>query len=347
MKTHQPCPLALGQSYIHSSGEVYPCAFLQGRYSLGNIKRQSLEEIWSGSKATEFRNLHLKGENPMCSSKQKEYNCHSLHGDNWPFFKKQPADLPLRLDIMMDSFCNLKCVMCTNRSEQNMGFEDENFWLELEKKILPQVHEIELVGGEPFILKNTFRLMDLVAKVNPQIRWLITTNGHFEFNEIIRNRLDRLHIHSLAVSIDSLVPQVFAAIRVGGSLDRLLRTLDRIIEYRQTRSVGKQFHLNCNYLIQKNNAFEIEQFINFCKDKNIRLYPNFVREPVEFSIYSLPENKLLQILDEYIDVAGRTKNLHLRNLVFKIAKKISADNLISRVDRLATLKDIIPQVSHV
>lgn len=332
-KKHEQCPIATSQLYLHSSGKVYPCGFIQGREDIGNIKESSMRDIWHGERATSFRTSHQQGQSSICTEMQGKYNCHLLHNHINP--ERNDSKIR-RLDIMIDSFCNLICIMCTNRSEENRGFTSERFWKELEETILPDVEEIELVGGEPFVVKDTYRLIDLVMKVKPSIRWCFVTNGHFDFDRLLKNKLENLNIYSAAVSIDSFDPERFKKIRVNGDLNKALDTLDKIKKIRDS----KNFHLTCNFLIQRDNYDEILTAINFCKEKGIHFYPMLLREPIDFSILKFEDNKLASIVKDFLNIYKETRDLKIYNIALKIIKSKGASFMLEVADYLPNSKEI-------
>ena len=101
-KLHEQCHLAKSQLYLHSSGKVYPCGFLQGKRSIGSVKEKGIRGTWYSEDAKQFRDEHLQGVCADCSEMQEKYNCHLLH----PNIIAEEEKLR-RLDIMIDSFCNL------------------------------------------------------------------------------------------------------------------------------------------------------------------------------------------------------------------------------------------------
>jgi molybdenum cofactor biosynthesis enzyme MoaA len=248
--------------------------------------------------------------------------------------RKSPPKEPKlkRLDIMIDSFCNLKCIMCTNRSEVNGGFLNEFFWKELEENILPQLDEIEIIGGEPLIAKDTYRLMDLVLKVKPSIRWVITTNAHVEFGKNLTSRIEKLNIHSFAISIDSLNEENFRKIRDRGELSKCFDFINKLEQFKKEKNLN--FYVVCNFLIQRDNYWELKDFMKFQKEQGIKVYPILLREPIAFSILTLKYDKLLELFDSYIDLAKIEKNIYIKNLVSKIAPSIKKIDIASRLDRI-------------
>jgi radical SAM protein with 4Fe4S-binding SPASM domain len=330
------CPLAIHQLYIHSSGEVYPCGFLQGEHSLGNITRSSLAEIWEGKPAKDFRGAHLNKNNLLCQSRQPSYNCHLLHENIWDEKKENSTPRLKRLDIMIDSFCNLKCIMCTNRTEVNGGFLNEHFWKEMEFSILPDLEEIEVVGGEPLILKDTYRLFELGQKINPNLRWSITTNGHLEFESKVKHSFKKLNFRSIAVSIDSLNDENFKKIRVNGDLKKTQSFLKKLIVFKQEEKLD--FHVVCNFLIQKDNWYELQDLLDYAQKLGIKLYPILLREPESFSIFTLSDEEVLEVLDLYTEIYKKYKNLYVFNLVMKISKKIKKEELLKRISIFDKMK---------
>ncbi|MAX66653.1 MAG: SPASM domain-containing protein [Bacteriovoracaceae bacterium] len=336
MKQLGICPLPFNQLYLHSSGEVYPCGFLQGRHSLGNINKMSFSQIWNSYTATEFRDSHKLKNNKHCGKCQKLYNCHLLHDNMWQRSGENDQYKLKRLDIMIDSFCNLKCIMCTNRSEVNDSFSDENFWVDFEHNLLPELEEIELVGGEPLIIKETYRLFDLVLKVNPKVRIVLTTNGHLELSDKIKSYITKLNFYAISVSIDSLSPKKFEKIRVNGKLEKSLKFLFQLKELKETSQL--KFYLNCNFLIQKQNWEELQDFLEFELKHGIKVYPILLREPTKFSILDFNPTELLNVFDEYINLSKNNSNLYLKNILSKISKSIPKRHLLSRI---ALLEEIV------
>lgn len=283
-----------------------------------------------------FRSLHKEGKVLFCSQNQEKYNCHVLHHDMNSFDHEQ-EELK-RLDFMIDSFCNLKCKMCTNILEEANSFTGENFWTEMEEKILPELDQIEVIGGEPFVLKDTFKLISVGAKANPDLKWWFTTNGHFEFNKSFTTHMDKIKIHSMAISIDSLKDETFASIRDGGTLTRVLKSLDDFVAYRDTRN---DFHLVVNFLIQKENAYELPELISFVREKNVKHYPILLREPISFSILDQPESELIKILDHYISANETLKDHKLMNIILKISKHISKVSKMERIEKINNLSQLL------
>lgn len=336
MKNHKQCPLPFTQLYLHSTGDVFPCSFAQN-YPLGNVKEQTLEEIWHGPKLAEFRKAHLALDNDQCRRSQKDHACH-LHHERLREMAKynvKVSEPPIRLDFMVDSFCNLKCVMCTNVLEDNGGYEHEEFWQHCREKIFPYVKEIEIIGGEPLILDNTFKLIDLVSECNPNCLWRVTTNAHYQFNEKFKKAADKMHFESFAVSVDSLKPEVFSSIRKGARLDLVLKTLDDWNEYSKTRAKDRPMKVVVNFVVQKENAFELPNFIDFCLKKDLVPYAILLRDPVPFTIFDLPEEELGAIFDFYLEAQEKAPHATLALICHKIFKELPQNLKLKNIEKMS------------
>ena len=334
MKSHKRCPLPFTQLYLHSTGDVYPCSFAQN-YPLGNVRDQTLEEIWQGERLKEFRKSHLELKNEQCVRSQKDHACH-LHHDRLKSeacYQEVIKTPPIRLDFMVDSFCNLKCVMCTNVLEDNGGYDDESFWEHCREKIFPYVKEIEIIGGEPLILDNTFKLIDLVSECNPECMWRVTTNAHYQFNERFKKAADKMNFESFAVSVDSLKPDIFEKIRKGARLNLVLKTLDDWQAYSKTRSEQRPMKVVVNFVVQKENAFELPSFIDYCLKKELVPYAILLRDPEDFSIFDLPNKQLEDIFTFYLDSHNDRAHPVLGLLCHKIFKSLPKDLQLKHVEK--------------
>jgi radical SAM protein with 4Fe4S-binding SPASM domain len=67
-----PCyQLWRGPMYIHYDGTTFPCCYTYPEESVGNIKRNTLEQIWNSEKIVHMREAHVRGdlrEYPACQN---------------------------------------------------------------------------------------------------------------------------------------------------------------------------------------------------------------------------------------------------------------------------------------
>jgi radical SAM protein with 4Fe4S-binding SPASM domain len=317
------CPAAFNQLYLHSSGKVYPCSFLQNdhRYVLGDIANQTLEEIWKSDKIENFRKEHLlHNSNSRCSSNQKKFLCDKLNTRS--FFDNNDYKLK-RIDIMLDSFCNLVCIMCTNIYDETGGFQKKFFW-ENNDFILSSLQEIELVGGEPVISSYFYKLIDKVQKNNNTIEWKITTNANYPITPRLTDYLNKIKFTTFAVSLDSLSKEIFEKIRQKSNHSLVMNNIDILIPLINNLSI--------NMVVQQLNYLELTQMYLWAANKGLRFYPILLTAPEDHSLLSLPTADLEKITTNLIAENEVIKSIEIFFIIRKIIKNSELKNNIDIIN---------------
>lgn len=340
---NRPCPAPFHQLFIQSSGKVYPCAFLQNHTEVGDVKTQSVQEVWRGDALKSFREDNIKGNCPQCAANQKTFNCtNSLKGfhlTNESTLLEQMKKEPIlrRLDFMIDSACNLKCIMCTNVLEESYGFEEEDFWHHLKEEVLPHLHEIELIGGEPLLIKNTYKVIDLVCEVNPECQWMITTNGSYTLSQKMKDALVKINLRTFGYSIDSLKDDVFEKIRKGGNLKQVLKTLDDLLDFNKRLPPKSELPLELNFVVQQDNAYEVPSFLAFARSKGIKPYLIFLNYPLDYSLLKLTVEKQKEILTFYLEDFEKSQDPELFKIAMDMLKKLPKHSQVDILSRAGQL----------
>lgn len=266
------CPIPFLQLQMNPFGNVSACCF-SGEYNVGNVNDSSIEEIWNGEKIRAWRREFIEGKPKICSSALQSFRCHENYRHLIPKVALSEFQdvLPRRLDLRLNGQCNLECVMCDVWRDPNGVYEQSDFWKIGPERIFPYLLEIDMLGGEPFIQRDTYRLIDAVSIVNPDCTWGFITNAQYNFNDRLRSTLDKIKLRHIHVSLDAIRPETYASIRKNGNFAMALRTLDAYIDYRRIRAVrdGKEFVIFSSFCVQRGNWRELPQFLNFCKEKRI------------------------------------------------------------------------------
>ena len=321
---HQICDLPWGQLYVSSAGQVFPCNFLQNQVSLGDIATRSLIEIWRGPEMAAFREAHRAGRQGDCSDRQKRYFCYLLHRDLGTSQQAMNVSAipkyPKRLDVMVDSACNLKCVMCTNIFEPSGGLKNEHFWT-ANDELWQNLEELEVVGGEPLLSRHFYRLANIVSSSNPGCRWRMTTNAAYPIRQELKEILLRLRIQTFAMSIDSLDPKTFETIRVHSNFKKIVANVDQFCELLGKRP---ETTLAISFLIQKLNAFELPDLFPWAAARGARLNFTLLRAPSEFSIFEWPEEERERLVRHYSKANESLYSLRLSHLIKRIFDSLSS-----------------------
>src|SRR5437016_1439173 len=70
----QLCAFPFVQLSTHPTGRIVPCCW--NDYNLGNIREQSIEEIWNSEKMQHLRSEFLTGDIKICAEHIKNRQCH-------------------------------------------------------------------------------------------------------------------------------------------------------------------------------------------------------------------------------------------------------------------------------
>lgn len=303
----QFCMVPFSNLILNPNGDIGVCRQKGTEHIVGNILKESLEDIWNNEYLQKWRTEFITGNIEICKREVATDACH-LSADNYVFFPEidlntYQKNMPIKLTANFNGKCNLKCTMCDVWMMENGLYDNIGFWERCETEFFPYIKEIELLSGEPFIQKDTYRLIDMIAKVNPQVLWSITTNAFWKWNPAIEKALDKIEIKNIILSIDSLNEERYAQIRRGGNLKQVLETLEylRLYEKRRLEAGRTGLGLTLHFLVMKNNWRELPLVADFIEDKGMRLTVNNCCEPEELSLWDYSAEEELQIGLELVD----------------------------------------------
>ena len=319
------CPVPFSTMLFEANGKVCMCRRKGTDFTIGDMRTQTYEEIWNGETLRSIRREFLTGNVKTCAVEVERDLCH-LGADTaelLPFieFNEVQSRSPVRITPNFNGYCNLECVMCHIWQFPNGFYDQIDFWPKLEAEIIPHLKEIDTFSGEPFLQKDTFRLIDLVTKINPEVIWSFTTNGNWLLNDHIRSYLDKIPVKTFSLSIDSFDSENYKTIRRKGSLEKVLENFSRLKKYEEERlSKGlSSLGLSVHVVIQKGNWQEVPQIVEFRKKNGIRLNLNCLLEPVELSLTQLSweeRKKIVYFYLESLDVEGlRSATTLIRTLL--------------------------------
>lgn len=254
------CSLPFDTLQIDHDGDVQLCdCQYHMPYTIGNIYKNTLTEIWNSESGKKVRQSVLDEEFTYCS-----WNCSHL-----PLLPLRPQfispvpEFPVKIKIDLDRSCNLKCASCrettimekngTRIQKQIEIFDEIKQWAVSNPtkilKILP------MASGEIFASHSGLHFLNSLTNLEVKnIKLHITTNGTLLFRN--RDMLIKLNelISQIDISIDAATPETYALVR-GGDWSELMQGIEFVKNHMQTP-------LSLNFCIQQQNWKEIEQFAN-------------------------------------------------------------------------------------
>jgi molybdenum cofactor biosynthesis enzyme MoaA len=212
----------------------------------------------------------------------------------------QHPQWPQQLELALSNSCNLQCVMCNGELSSAIRIHrerrspmpqvyDDDFFEELED-FLPHLRSIVFLGGEPFLAKESMRVMDRLVDLGLSPSCSITTNGT-QWSERVERMVSSVEAH-VAVSFDGVTQATFEAIRQGADFDTVVRNIDRFREA-TSRSGGGVSLSSC---LMRNNWHELGDLLLWADDMDLSVYVNSVEHPPDLSLVHAPSEELRRIL---------------------------------------------------
>lgn len=360
--------------YVSPNGDTFPCCV--NKEKMGKISGNLLSD-WNSNNYRKLRKEMLSGQAPYscetCVSEEAAQGAslrkrldHSFGKKELEFVKKTDEEgtvpnLNIKyLDFRWSNLCNFKCRFCSH-SLSSSWFEDEAAlegrlglpkvlkpnisWRTIEEDILPNVEEVELLGGEPLIMEETYRILETLLKMKRKdVRISMVTNvSRFALNEKkILPLLTAFESVSMSLSVDGIGPR-FEYMRKGGRWDEVFKNLKEIERTVKKSSKTKNiFRAKIFFSVYFLNAFHCVEAISYLKKSlDLPLKVNLSTSPEYSRIDRLPREfkKSLRVhyeKSDLLEVKEIARFMNAESVEESVAAKLLKENFIfnKNLDRL-------------
>lgn len=330
---------------LEPDGKVGVCREKGSKFIIGDLSQKSLEEIWNGEFIRKWRREFIEGKPSICSKEISHKKCNLCPQANTFLdllnLSESQQSLPQKLTANFSGKCNLRCQMCDIWKLGAGYYDNNNLWTKLMEEMVPNLKEIDLLSGEPFIQKETYRLINEVSEINPECLWTFTTNAHFRLNATIKRALDKIKIKNLLISIDSFDTDLYAKIRPPGKLEMVLNCVEEFRKYENERmSSGRtSLNLKINYVVQKDNWQGVDALFNFCKERDLEPFLIFLSEPRKYSLLDCTREEVNEILAFYIEKLSFEELLKLQRVIRPLLGKVDPLDRIHFLEKINQMKE--------
>lgn len=290
--------------YFRIDGSVTPCsANFENVY--GKYPDNTVKEILEGEKRQNLLNLFSKGIVPSGCVK-----CFEMLNDNNFYaapFHNYSRDLkgrflPVTAEFELSNHCNLKCIMCNSKySDQHFDSNvlkiDEVYDTNFVNQLTPYLANFKrssFKGGEPFLINLYYLIWEQMISSNSRNVISVTSNGTV-LNARVKKILSRGRF-DINISLDSLNKQNFENIRKNAVFESFISNLDYFILY----SKENKTQFNTCVCVMRDNYKDIIEIFNYANTKGFNVYLNFVEDPIDLSLKSLPNEDLKEILQYFV-----------------------------------------------
>ncbi len=296
MKNKFSCSEPQNNMYISREGWVKICCH-NNYFEIGNLKINTLLEIWNSDKRKKFAQLLYKNSNEQscanCTLKQPDRK-------NYPLFNKsfKASDYPKSIEFELSNKCNLECIMCSpllsNQIAKRYNEYQEsllNYQIDLEQldPFLPYLKEAKFYGGEPFIIEQYFDIWKYIISKNPNCKFYIQTNGTI-LNEKIKTILNKGNFN-IGVSVESVNQETYNKVRVNSDLQKVLSNINYFHQY----SKQKNNFFGIAVCPIRDNWSEIPHLVEYFNNLEIPVNFHTVVQPFNVSLWNLEKEKLYEI----------------------------------------------------
>lgn len=279
---------------ITSMGDVIVCCFDWLPLIIGNIRENTLQEIWNGEKANALRSTILDGSYKYCNNQTCLY---LLSGAGELLTKEQfklpESNLPEVILLSVDKSCNLYCPSCRTKKIVQLEDDRKEIATSIIKNTLDQLFKEPhnnriLLGfdgqGEVFnsaIYRNIFETSPIFSNLDlwPNLRFRILTNGVM-MTEKIQNRYADMfrRISAMSISIDAGNKKSYDKVRLGGDWDLLWKNINYLYNTQKQRDIN-DFDWAWQVVLQEDNFESIPDLIDLAYNYPDRL-PFIVISPI-------------------------------------------------------------------
>jgi pyruvate-formate lyase-activating enzyme len=306
-------------------GDVYMCCPKWLDLPIGNLLRQSVEEIWNGETAQEIRASILDGSFRYCDKSR----CPSFQAVVYPVqYVEDVTDEELKaviadgltvlpygprdINCSYDLSCNLSCPSCRTQLfiESTNREKIEAIRERLDSEALQNVEWLCITGsGDPFgspFFRRWLRNME--RERMPRLKGIhLHTNGLLWTPEMWNSIPAEIRemIVSTHISIDAATPETYALNRRGGSFDTLLENLEYVTSLRAN---GPLQTLCISMVVQANNFEEMPEFLDL--GRRIQTDKVYYSKLINWGTFSEGE-----FLDRAVHLPGHPRHAEFLDLI--------------------------------
>lgn len=193
------CKMGLESIWVNgANGSIKVCGWTD--YYLGNLTECSIEELWHGEKAEEFRRSMLDGSYRYCLKDSCPY-CANGTRDSLMVEYNVP-DYPKTCSFSYEQACNYVCKFC--RTKKYIPEKDEGRKiLHIENELNKFANKLEVLSsngvGELFCSPSIIKILGGL-EYNKNLKVKLESNGSL-FNEKNWSKISNLGRHNLSVYI--------------------------------------------------------------------------------------------------------------------------------------------------
>jgi hypothetical protein len=287
----------------------------------------SITEVQQSNYMDNLRTQFVQGQRPsQCRHCWAEEDSGKTSKRQYSIIKFQPhltkpvlEVKPLFLDLKLGNVCNIKCRICGSWSSSAWAPEEQKlfsnsrafemvragqwpdhsdvFWQGLES-VLPHVEYFEFTGGEPFLIKNHFKILEKSVELglakNQSIHY--NTNGTIFPQHATESIWPHFKQVEVAFSIDDLGSR-FEYQRHPAKWSTVL---GHIKQFHELRTQAPWLTTQICITVSMFNILNLPYILNWANEQGFNMiHLNYLHGPEDFCLYHLPDNFKQEVMNVY------------------------------------------------
>jgi uncharacterized Fe-S cluster-containing radical SAM superfamily protein len=217
------------------------CRDFDGQGQIGDLRSQSLDEIFASARVNAFRQKLADGKLPLpaCASCPELYTVPGRDAKMYVHNFKTPTRGLMAENTVV---CCYNCVSCYRetvaviRKRKSMDLDDiRRVASLLATHGIPQLSFFNL--GDPFCAGNIHEQLKIIRSANPDIRITMSTNGLLLNTD--EKRAAALLADHVYISLDGVDDKSVTRFQVGASFDRVYDNMKNLVRFRNEARVKR------------------------------------------------------------------------------------------------------------
>jgi len=240
---------------------VCGCADPYGHRVLGDLRRGSVSDVWTGPAVSRLREDLNGGGSPFCGDCPLKLPLKK--GDAPAVRPLDAGPLPSRMYIECTAACNISCAQACCAPETGItrtrqaGMLDFDLFRRVVDEAGPSLVRIDFFNyGEAFLHKRAVEMCEYIKSRFPHIYLYTSTNG-LALSEAQARRLVHSGIDEVTFSIDGASQPTYQRYRQRGSFDAAIATLRSMADEKAAARRDLPF-LNWRYILFRWNDDDVE-----------------------------------------------------------------------------------------
>lgn len=295
------CKQALYVQIIDGIGTVRACGWA-GYYLLGNLRDNTMSEVYNSEAALEFRRSLIEGTYDYCNEENCPYMANNILDSQLIEIDEIP-EYPEIVSLAYDRRCNYHCTCCISRCDDKMDSKIQEKIENEIRKTLPHVKVFSANGLGEFFVSDS--MLKLVSEWNPKeiehAKFEMETNGSL-FNQKNWEKIKNIGEADLSVTITVHSFDEAAYQYLSGTSIKISQIEDNLRFVKSLRKQEKINFLEIALVAQERNFRTLPTFIRRCLDE-------FGADRVRVRRF-LPEKAMDENIEWFFDVRNPLHPYH-------------------------------------